>query len=336
MQTVIKRKYLWAIIRYSLISICCILLFYACSRRLTKTTDIYTPPPPPPQRYIYVETSILTDSLPSAKREIIETNRFKSIAPKITKVALKAPDYCYGQAASISDKQVVHATKSFIKSECGVEMGTLEKKLAEEGYTVYSWNIIDNIMKSQNKSLLLAAQEMGAEILFTVNMLEGIYASSDEYIKRSFFWSDKNGSKGNPANIVEIDRQDIRKIAWPYEDKLRRRSLGAFLDVTAVDVTTGQAIWFYKSGKYDIKKVEKPMTLVVMEAFDKWYWKIYMVDGIIHGQQNTSSSYEYDSTGTPLQLHNADKYYEKYIQEIVTDFIDSFKASRKSGNVVNR
>ena len=57
------------------------LLFCACPRR---TKYVYKAPEPQ-QRYIYVETTFLTDKIPNANREITETNKFKSIAPKVTK-----------------------------------------------------------------------------------------------------------------------------------------------------------------------------------------------------------------------------------------------------------
>lgn len=331
MQTVIQRRSLSNIIQLTLILLLCLLLICACSRRprTKKTTYIESP------TYIYVETSILTDKLPNANREITETYKFKSIAHKVTKVALKAPDYCSGQAASMSDRQV-KSTKSFIRSECGVEMGALERKLTEEGYTVYSWKAVDSIMNSQNKSMLLAAQELGAEVLFTVNALEGIFASSDDMIKRSFFWSDKDGIKGAPAELVEEDRQEIRQVAKPYDDKLRGISLGAFLDVTAIEVATGQAIWFYKSGKYDIKRVGIPMTLAVTKAFDNWYWKVYMVDGVAPVRQNTLASSEIGSIGATPQFQISDNYYDKYVRDVVADFVDTLKASRKSSIGVNR
>jgi hypothetical protein len=310
MQTRIQRRSLWTIIQPTLTAtlLLCTPFFCACTR------------------YVYVESSIATDRLPSPTKEITETNQFKSIAPKVVKVALKAPDYCSGQAASMNDKQA-NATRSLIKSECGVEMGALERKLIDEGYTVYSWKIVDSIMKSQSKPPLLAIKEMGAEVLFTVNALEGIVASNDDLIRRSFFWSSREGNKGVPAELAEGHRQAIRQAAKPYETKLRSSSFGAFLDVTAVDVATGQAIWFYKSGKYDIKRAETPVTLVL--TVKKNNWKVYMVDGIIPVRQNTSASYEYGSTGTPPQLQSSDKYYDKYVRDVVADFVDTFKASRK-------
>jgi hypothetical protein len=279
------------------------------------------------RKYFYIESSIATDMLPVANREVTETDQFKNVAPMVKKVALRAPDYCYGQTASMSDKQV-NATKSLIRSECGVEMGALERKLIEEGYTVYSWKIVDSIMKSQSKPPLLAVQELGAEVLFIVNALEGIFVSSDDLIRRSFFSSSIEGDKGLPVDLHEGNRNAIRQVAKPYEAKLRSNSFGAFIDVTAVDVATGQAIWFYKSGKYDIKRAATPVTLVL--SYRKNIWKVYKIDGAVPVRQNTSASYEYGS-GEPPSLQSPDKYYDIYVQDIVADFVNTFKESRRIG-----
>ena len=68
--------------------------------------------------------------------------------------------------------------------------------------------------------------------------------------------------KGTPASLNDRSRASIRDITRPYEKTFQDFSYGAFLDVTAVNVISGQAVWFYKSGVCDLDRLKKPITFL--------------------------------------------------------------------------
>lgn len=277
-------------------------------------------------RLVYVESSISSEQLAPPKREITSTEQYKAIAGKVTKVALRAPENCSGQSASASGNYS-DPTKSFIRSECGVEMGLLERQLTEAGYSVYSWKILDSMVKDKRQSYLEAARELGAEVFFSVNSLEGIVVSRPELIKRSYYsYSEKEG-KGLPLDLVEEQRQGVRQVIGPFENEsFRNGSFGAFLDATAIEVSTGQAVWFYKSGSYDSERASKPISFVV--AGKKRAWWLHMVDGVLRSsQRRMTASSEYGTAGGLTLKPNSDRYYERYIKEVVADFVAAFKSS---------
>lgn len=274
--------------------------------------------------YVLVESSVATDEIRRPIREIVGTPRYNSVAANVAKVAVRAPEYCSGQSAASNDKQTDRA-KSLMGSTCGVQMGVLERQLTESGYDVYSWRAVESMVTAQNKSYLQAARELGAEVLFTVNSLEGVLASSDEHIRRAYFVSSKKGEKGAPWNIGEVHRQPIRGELRPYEASLRDISFGAFLDVTAIDVTTGQAIWFYKSGKYDLENISAPLSFLV--AGKKGRWKVVTVNGARPSVVTGSTSVEYDRGSKNRDV--GEEQYEKYVRQVVLDFVATFRGKLK-------
>ena len=277
-------------------------------------------------KYFYVESSLSPDSISAPARELTGTPTTKTIILKATKLAIRAPEYCSGAVVSANDPQASKA-KNLMRSNCGVEMALLEKRLTERGYIVYSSKMLENMVGPQGKSYLDAAHQLGADILFTVNALEAVGATSDEKIVRAFFDSDSDGTKGAPASLNDRSRASIRDITRPYEKTFQDFSYGAFLDVTAVNVTTGQAIWFYKSGVYDLDRLKKPITFLV--GVSKNRWRLVKVNGenvrsSKSSSTSTSSEYEY----MPMTSHRSEeKLYEKYVQEIISDFATTFKAA---------
>lgn len=270
------------------------------------------------RHWLYIESENTLNSNLLIRPQIIESKSFKDISAKVNTVAVKAPDSCYGQSSKSSNKNIKYQ-KDVVRSNCGVEIGIIEKKLIEKDYNVVSWEMLESMAKSNNKSYLECAKELNVDVLFSVNLLEKIGASdSDDPIKRSYFKSDVNGIKGAPWALGEDHKKIIRSILYDFETDLYWASFGASIDITAIDVKTGKSIWFYKASFYDMENQETKITSLFAQRNRRW--GIYKLNDK-PVQRRTSSNTELDRK----EKTNLDIYYQKYLTEAISTFIESFK-----------
>lgn len=280
--------------------------------------------------YVLVETYLNTDEIKFPEKNVTSTNDYRSIVGgAIKNIAIKAPDNCSKRSATSSDPYA-DSKKDIIRSKCGVEMSIIERELIKNGYNVYSWEMLKSITSSEQKShsgeksYLESASDMGIDILFTINSLEEIVAENqDEYINREYYESDDAGTKGNARPLPIYHRNYITRLLKPYDDMLYSGALGATIDVTAIDVKTGKTIWLYKSSSYNLNHSNNQKKYTAAFAGRKSRWHLFMLNNKRSNQQYFSST---DTKSKKRK--NVNKLFEKYIYDVINDFIFSFKSGK--------
>lgn len=193
-------------------------------------------------KHYLIETSLTSNTAKKIDADVTHSPRYKSVLPAVRSVALRAPSNCSNEASSSSTGAATNQ-QTVIKTHCGVEMAELEKILVKQGYNVVSWN-------NTATDFVQAGRLLSVQVFFVVNSLEKVILkpASSEKLERTMFESDEYGSKFEKIFVRpeieksiydEIGNKDFRS----FSDLLLR---GTMLDITAVDASTGQSIWFYQ------------------------------------------------------------------------------------------
>ena len=197
----------------------------------------------------YLVESRFVDTVREARApEVTGTEVYNSKFHGPLRVALRAPDTCANQSSAQASGAADPAGE-LIRTDCGVEMAEMERALAKAGYTVSSWNAVSSIVKFDHITPIKAAKRLGAQILFQVNSLEKSQSEPGRDLRkeRLFFESDKRGKKLGEAFVEEKRALTLERMMVPIEDQhLPRGRMSATVNVSAVDVDTGQSVWFYE------------------------------------------------------------------------------------------
>lgn len=268
--------------------------------------------------YLYTESTVsLKNSI--APPKIIKAWSYSSLSNSMNTIAIVAPDLCRKQSAMTSSTH----QQDFIRTLCGVEIGIIEKEFIIRGYSVVSWEMLESESQSESKSYLQSSKELDVDILFIINSLENITAnSSNVNLERKYYKSDDKGYKGAPWNLGEIHKKEIRKQLKLYEGGESNLSLGAAIDVTAIEVKTGKSIWFYQSSFYDLEKVDN----VITAAFSgkKNIWVMFQLNGI--PVKRAAQNIDNGSTEKENKVAQiSDDIFIKYLKIAVSSFISSFQ-----------
>jgi hypothetical protein len=199
--------------------------------------------------YAYYKVSSRYMANPQGQQdaEIIPTPAYQQLAGSARTVAVRAPDQCSNQTTDQATGDAASAG-AILRTNCGVEMGEIERALTRAGYTVVSWNILAREM-SRNDSPVEAAKALGAQVLFQVNSLENSRKTlgQDALWERSYFTSDAAGATGQPLPLTPDNRNLVaRSYLAPIEAQNAPRAFAVTLDAVAIWVQSGQSIWYYR------------------------------------------------------------------------------------------
>lgn len=273
--------------------------------------------------YRYVETEIIVS--PSKKApQVIKTKAYQAIKDNIDTVAIIAPDSCRQQSAMSSNIE----QEDFIRSRCGVEIGIIERGLIEAGFNVISWEMLVSI--SREKSYLSSAKELDVDVLFSINSLEKIIAdTSDVYLKRSYYNSNEAGEKLEPVSMTEYEKRGIREELKDYEGLKAGLTIGAAIDVAAVDAKTGESIWYYQSSVYDvnISEYSEYKVTALFRDVGPGYWRLRMINGrpIWEIEESITTREKDSSEEVSIKRANLkDDVFIRNLKGAVSSFISSF------------
>jgi hypothetical protein len=201
----------------------------------------------PSYQYYKVQSRFVSSPQDQQAPEIIATPAYNQLAGQATTVAVRAPDHCSNNTTNQATGEAA-ATGAILLTNCGVEMGEIERALTRAGYNVISWNILDREMRRDNSAAQVASQ-LGAQILFQINSLERSRKTlgQDARWERSYFSTDAMGTNVQPLPLNEQARNLLsNNYLEPIEAKQNPRAYAVTLDAAAVWVPTGQTIWYYR------------------------------------------------------------------------------------------
>ena len=201
----------------------------------------------PSYQYYLVQSRFMASAQDQQAPDIIPTPAYTQLAGGATTVAIRAPDHCSNSTTDQATGDAA-AEGAILQTNCGVEMGEIERALTRAGYNVISWNILEREMQ-QNGSAADVAGRLGAQILFQINSLEKSRKTlgQDARWERTYFTTDLNGVKKIPLPLVEELRNRLStNYLSPIEAKQNPRAYAVTLDASAIWVPTGQSIWYYR------------------------------------------------------------------------------------------
>lgn len=201
----------------------------------------------PSYEYYKISSRFVSSAQDQQAPEVIATPSYNQLAGKAATVAVRAPDSCVNNTANQATGGAA-ASGTILQTNCGVEMGEIERALTRAGYNVISWNVLQREM-SRDASATQVASSLGAQVLFQVNSLEKSQKTlgADARWERTYFRTDASGNMAQPLPLTEEQRTYIgRTYLAPIEANVNTRSYAVTLDATAVWVATGQSLWYYR------------------------------------------------------------------------------------------
>lgn len=201
----------------------------------------------PSYEYYKVRSQFVASAQGQQAPEIIATPSYNQLAGRAVTVAVRAPDSCINNTANQATGGAA-AGGTILQTNCGVEMGEIERALTRAGYNVISWNILQREM-ARNLSANEVANTLGAQVLFQVNSLEKSQKTlgQDARWERSYFTTDAGGTADRPMPLTEQQRAYLSQTYLAKIEADRNpRTYAVTLDAAAVWVPTGQSLWYYR------------------------------------------------------------------------------------------
>lgn len=282
--------------------------------------------PPPVQVYLLAsaDTAAVTDNAQDA--EVTATPTYEQVLPKLRRVALSAPDYCASRTAADATGQGTQ-TGRLMQTNCGVEMGEVERALTRAGYIVSSWTTLASMVQDQRMTPRDAAAKLGAEVLFQVNSLEHVQAVPQLEVnwKRRYFASNAYGDKLEEVFPTPQELPSLQRLVGAAGAS-QNAVPGAMLDVNAILVETGQTIWFYRWQHLDTSETQVSNGVLATKLENEAHWKetYPLPRGTGPGQPVglAADSGSYQAAGGPANAGEARSF--RLMREVVADFVDRF------------
>lgn len=286
-------------------------------------------------KFILVQSKVVSTTRDSLEAEVTKTPRYSKIVSQINSVALSAPSSCADKSAADTTGSATN-TGDIVKTRCGVEMAEIERALVRQGFTVYSWKMINHaIIPGMNEDVTKVAKKLGAQVLFQVNSLERVIMTPghDALIEHNFQNSNASGESLSP---LKLDEQQIGKIkAIIGADELIRlpsaKRLGAMLDINAIDSATGQTIWFYRWSKHEDSS-KNVFAKYLLQCWDYWGPWCRIEKGQIPEPEIPQKGSEKHSTEVakfstaPRPASEQDVTYFELLRDVTVDFVKRFSS----------
>jgi hypothetical protein len=253
--------------------------------------------------------------------EVTATNQFQKLVNSKRLLAYKPPDSCIDETASRAKGDRLVMTRQVIKTKCGFWLAELERAFASNGYQVISWATL----RKGGKTIIEMAKERGVDILLQINSLEaGFYLPVQaSEVDWSFYESDEGGLKRKPVSISREKQEEIISIT-PKIGKVPVKYLAASLDVTAIDMATNQAVWFFRQTLS--KKLTQGQSNDVEELFYCYHngaCHRYSYDATAEAKQKKSSGNEADKKSREESQKTEDPYAYKEQYKLIRMVVDS-------------
>jgi hypothetical protein len=183
-----------------------------------------------------------------APADVTPSRSFASVLKRTKTVALRAPDSCANEGAAKARGESSSAG-GILQTDCGVEMSELERGLARAGFNVVSWDAIRKMVKYDNITPVAASRRLGADVLFMINSLERTRTDvgMNARWQREFHAANARGESQGSTAVAESRAMKLEALmASPEQALTPGARLSATVNVSAVNVKTGQTIWFYE------------------------------------------------------------------------------------------
>jgi hypothetical protein len=179
---------------------------------------------------------------------VTSTERFRVMRAEQKVVAYRPPDKCMRQSVGKTTGET-ETNRDYLQTVCGAWLAELESAFVERGYQVVSWQSLVGNMENQvdGAAVIETARRQGVKVLLIINSLEAGEVSDDtsQSSRLSFYQSDENGGRGKKLPLGEETIDSLKRLL-PQEKHESSQQVSVTLHVTAVELETNQAVWFFR------------------------------------------------------------------------------------------
>ncbi len=278
--------------------------------------------------YYQIKSSFVASSQDQKMPEIIATQAYKSMQKSNITVAVKAPDQCTSYTAD-QRTGASKSTETILKTDCGLEMGEIERALAKSGYNVISWKAFNQQIESE-KNIMSAAKNLSAQIIFQINSLENSNKNlgQDARWERNFYHSTPAGNITSPFLLNSDQRLFLsNRFLAPIEKQQSTFTYAVTLDAAAIEVSTGQTIWYYrwtKASEPDIKTKNIAINLYCDDAYGINLCHGYQLPDTKQLQTAIASGEAIGISSSEQPENRAKAEYLNLYREVVSNLVNSF------------
>ncbi len=263
--------------------------------------------------------------------EVTPTPEYDALVGKIHSVAVQAPDYCANRSAADASGRA-SATGTVMATECGVELGELERALTRAGFRVTSWSALANLVRAEKITPSAASRRLGAQVLFQINSLQRVKVTPDVKVdwRRSFVGITKDGTRvtDEKADVDSSDEAVLVGMVKPHEAHVSAvERLGASLDVNAIDTSTGQSLWFYRGTMFDALDKTSLVEVTAFDGEEGWEQRAVRVPTPRAGATVPSASGSATIAGRAAGPE--EQTYRQMMRELVKDFVENFSKGKR-------
>lgn len=276
--------------------------------------------------YFLVESKLVESNRLGGAPDVIETQEFRSMRGNVRSIGIQPPDVCADQGMSAGGGSSQLQT-GVLRTRCGVEMAELERALAKAGYRVVSWGSARSMADKQKISLLEAATKLNMDVLLQVNALErvNVQPGRDARWERRFYRATSTGIRRAPARVDPSVAKQFEGLIAPKESSLLSgKRVGATINVSAISVESGAAIWFYEWMQVDQVAVAPEVEVLV--TCDKVCVEVRKKAAVGSGGPVEGSISGVSVAGDPAD--EAQKIFHDLVRDLVGDLAERFAGRR--------
>lgn len=288
----------------------------------------------PSYEYYKVSSQFVASAQGQQAPEIIATPAYNQLAGRAVTVAVRAPDSCINNTANQATGGAA-AGGTILQTNCGVEMGEIERALTRAGYNVISWNILQREM-ARNLSANEVANTLGAQVLFQVNSLEKSQKTlgQDARWERSYFTTDAGGTMDRPMPLTEQQRAYLSQTYLAKIEADRNpRTYAVTLDAAAIWVPTGQSLWYYRWTRAAEPRAAAYGYQLILQCYYGYGFQSctpYRAPAPVGPSGTVTAAGEsvaVSASERPEDIERAT--YAVLSKEVINDFVDSFAKARQ-------
>lgn len=277
--------------------------------------------------YYLVESRLVESRRLAGEPDVTETPAFRRLREDVKTVGLRPPDVCADRGLTSSGGEG-ELQLGVMRTRCGVEMAELERALARAGYQVVSWGAVQQMATSRDEPMLQAAKELSIDVLLQVNALEriDIVPGRDARWERRFYRATRDGDRADPAAVSPSRAEVFESLISSKEASLvSGKRIGATINVSAVSVDTGAAIWFYQWARIDDVSRE-PQVEVLVDCDDEICREVRRTQPPSSDDPMTGSIEGVSFAGDPADQGQA--IFAELVRSLVTDLAERFAGQR--------
>lgn len=189
-----------------------------------------------PRSYFAIRYRIRPKAAPRPVTNVRQDDKFTNLRTTWSKAVVRAPDTCSADRS------------------CTSRLTEIERGLVDGKLMILSSTALRDVERTKGVSTQVAAREVGADVVFVINTLEVEAIPLGTAARASFevFETDERGRRGQRLSLPEAELDASKAFVRAHVGDLQKEledvtsHVTATLDVTAIDVASGDAVWFYQ------------------------------------------------------------------------------------------